>query len=124
MLPLTPTSANCEKVTQRKIVLLTKPGLGSDYAALESVHPAFRGLMSKSVPNWLDLCQLVSRVCKGTERLFDLPYDSQSHKGLGGLVKALFDSTLDKTYQVCDWRRRPMRPQQVWAFTNCYSVYY
>ena len=110
--------------SDKSIVLMAKPGFGSDYNALESVNPAFRGLMSKSAPNWLDLCQLVTRVCKGSERLFELPYDSQSYKGLGGLVKALFDSTLDKTYQVCDWRRRPMKPQQVRSLFRCYSYHF
>ena len=110
--------------SDKSIVLMAKPGFGLDYNALESVNPAFRGLMSKSAPNWLDLCQLVTRVCKGSERLFELPYDSQSYKGLGGLVKALFDSTLDKTYQVCDWRRRPMKPQQVRSLFQCYSDHF
>ena len=63
----------------------------------------------------------IFRVCKGTEKLFDLPYDQQSFKGLGGLVKSLFDVGLDKTYQISDWSKRPLRPQQlVYAAIDAY----
>ena len=88
-------------------------GLGSDYAALENVHPVLMDLVGRSCCNWLDLCLLAHRITTGMDKLFDLTYDNGSLKGLTGLSKGLLGKELDKTYQICDWSKRPLRREQL-----------
>lgn len=46
-------------------------------------------------------------------------------KGLGMLVKECFGKPLDKSQQLSDWERRPLKPEQMYyaGITTCSYIY-
>ena len=89
-------------------------GLSSDWTVLQNTHPAFKNIEERMTASCIDLFQLSSRITKGyNSALFELPFIKEECRGLTGLTESLFNKPLDKKYQVSDWSKRPLLPDQM-----------
>ena len=78
---------------------------------VEELHK-FSLLMYLRSISLLDLDWLSKLSTSGSDKLFDLPRQTQ-RKGLSGLADMVLGKALDKRDQISDWGRRPLTKEQV-----------
>lgn len=89
-------------------------GLSNDWIVLGNTHLAFKRIAEAPVPSVIDLFELTNRINKGNSSiLFELPYAKEDQHGLNGLTQAMFNKRLNKSYQVSNWSKRPLLPNQI-----------
>ncbi|XP_018412250.1 PREDICTED: exonuclease mut-7 homolog [Nanorana parkeri] len=114
---------------------ITKLGYGmlGDLQSLDATHSAFRGVELRNV---IDLCEVHKQIqcCRSRVRtpggpvdvLEDRPVEEgirQPEKGLSLLVKDVLGKPLDKTQQLSNWDKRPLREDQVtYAAADAYCL--